>query len=168
MTTLVYAACFLALATLSGLAAASGRRWALRLPLIAATPVLALAVWWQLSHRDGWPTNFRPADGSAFVAGVVEPPTPGHAGAIYLWAQPPNAETPWSYRMAYSRQLERQVARAARTAKRGARVGLRTARTPTRMTRTRSRNGTTNHVSSSRLQFYRLPPPPVEMKAAAS
>ena len=70
MTSLLFPACFLALAALSGLAAANGRRWALRLPLLAATPVLALAVWWQLSQRDGLPTGARPADGSALVASV--------------------------------------------------------------------------------------------------
>ena len=102
MTSLVYPACFLALATLSGLAAAAGRRWALRLPLLAATPLLALAVWWQLSLRDGWPTSSHPADGSSFVASVVQAPTPGNAGAIYLWAQPPNTDTPQSYRLPYS------------------------------------------------------------------
>ena len=92
MTSLVFPACFLALAALSGLAAANGRRWALRLPLLAATPVLALAVWWQLSQRDGLPTGARPANGSALVASVVQAPTPGDAGAIYLWAKPPNSE----------------------------------------------------------------------------
>ena len=102
MTSLVFPACFLALAALSGLAAANGRRWALRLPLLAATPVLALAVWWQLSQRDGLPTGARPADGSALVASVVQAPTPGDAGAIYLWARPPNSETPRSYRLPYT------------------------------------------------------------------
>ena len=58
MTTLLFAVCFLALATISGLAVAGGPHWALRLPLIAATPLLALGVWWQLSQRDGWPTDF--------------------------------------------------------------------------------------------------------------
>jgi len=43
MTSLVFPACFLALATLAGLAAANGRRWALRLPLLAATPVIPSA-----------------------------------------------------------------------------------------------------------------------------
>jgi hypothetical protein len=36
-----------ALASISGLAVAEGPRWALRLPLIVATPLLALALWWQ-------------------------------------------------------------------------------------------------------------------------
>jgi len=53
MTSLVFPACFLALAALSGLAAANGRRWALRLPLLAATPVLALAVWWHSHSATG-------------------------------------------------------------------------------------------------------------------
>jgi hypothetical protein len=159
MTGLVYSACFLALAGLSGLAAATGRRWALRLPLLAATPVLALAVWWQLSHRDGWPTGSRPADGSAFVASVVQAPTAGNAGAIYLWAQPPNSDTPRSYRLPYSRQLERQVARAAKAGKKGAHVGLRA---------TRKAAGAKQHgrgqVRSAALEFYRLPPPGLPVK----
>jgi len=161
MTSLVYPACFLALATLSGLAAAAGRRWALRLPLLAATPLLALAVWWQLSLRDGWPTSSHPADGSSFVASVVQAPTPGNAGAIYLWAQPPNTDTPQSYRLPYSPQLERQVAHAASAAKRGARVGLRAASTPTG---TRQRRGGRAQVVSSNVEFYRLPPPKLEVK----
>ena len=159
MTSLVYPACFLGLATVSGLAAAAGRRWALRLPLLAATPVLALAVWWQLSQRDGWPTGSHPADGAAFVAGVVQAPTPGNAGAIYLWAQPPNSDAPRSYRLRYSRQLERQVAHAAGAAKRGARVGLRAARKPKRVQRAGG-----PQVPRGPLEFYRLPPPKLEAK----
>jgi hypothetical protein len=163
MTSLVYPACFLALATVSGIAAAAGRRWALRLPLLAATPVLALAVWWQLSQRDGWPTASHPADGAAFVAGVVQAPTPGNAGAVYLWVQPPHSDAPRSYRVRYSRQLERQVAQAASAAKRGARVGVRVARKPTRGQRAGGRQ-----MSSGPLEFYRLPPPKLEAKGHTS
>jgi hypothetical protein len=158
MTILAYAVCFLALATLTGLAAAGGPRWALRLPLVAATPVLALAVWWQLSQRDGWPTGSRPADGSAFVAGVVEAPTPGSAGAIYLWAQPPSSSTPRSYRLPYSPQLERQVARAATASKRGERVGIRGAGKPIGAKRARGQ------ATTPGLKLYRLPPRGVEEK----
>jgi hypothetical protein len=158
MTSLVYPACFLGLATVSGLAAAAGRRWALRLPLLAATPVLALAVWWELSQRDGWPTASHPADGGAFVAGVVQAPTPGNAGAIYLWVQPQNSDAPRSYRLRYSRQLERQVAHAASAAKQGVRVGLRAARKPTR------RHVGAPQMPSGRLEFYKLPPPKLKAK----
>jgi hypothetical protein len=159
MTSLVYPACFLGLATVSGLAAASGRRWALRLPLLFATPVLALAVWWQLAQRDGWPTGSHPADGAAFVAGVVQAPSPGNAGAIYLWVQPPNSDAPRSYRLRYSRQLEQQVAHAASAAKRGARVGLRAARKRPRVQRAGGQQ-----MPSGPLEFYRLPPPKLEAK----
>jgi len=164
MTSLLYPACFLALAALSGLAAATGRRWALRLPLLAATPVLALAVWWQLSQRDGWPTTSHPQDGAAFVASVVQAPTPGKPGAIYLWAQPRNSDTPRSYRLPYTRQLEQQVARAATAAKRGARVGVRATR---KMAGTRQPRGGQAQVMSSHFEFYRLPPPKLEVKAHA-
>jgi hypothetical protein len=161
MTTLVYAACFLALSALTGFAASTGRRWAIRLPLIAATPALALAVWWQLSQRDGWPAAARPADGSAFVAGVVQAPTPGNAGAVYLWAQPPNSDTPRSYRLPYSSQLEQQVARAAHAAKAGARVGIR--RAAAKHSEAKGKRGA--QVSSpSSYRFYRLPPPRLAIK----
>jgi hypothetical protein len=159
VTPLVYPVCFLALAALSGLAAASGRRWALRLPLIALTPMLALAVWWELSQRDGWPTTARLGDGSTFVAAVVEQPAPGNAGAIYVWAQPASSNTPRSFRLPYSPQLEQQVEGAARAAKRGSRVGLRTTRRPPR----RGKGGAA--VQSPALQFYRLPPHGIEAKA---
>jgi hypothetical protein len=162
MTSLVYPACFLGLATVSGLAAAAGRRWALRLPLLAATPVLALAVWWELSQRDGWPTASHPADGAAFVAGVVQAPTPRNAGAIYLWVQPQNSDAPRSYRLRYSRQLEQQVAHAASAAKQGVRVGLRAARKPTR------RRAGAPQMPSGRLEFYKLPPPKLEAKDHAN
>jgi hypothetical protein len=158
MTILAYAVCFLALATLTGLAAAGGPRWALRLPLIAATPVLALAVWWQLSQRDGWPTGSRPAAGSAFVAGVVEAPTLGSTGAVYLWTQPPGSRTPRSYRLPYSPELERQVARAASASKRGERVGVRAAGKPTGGKRPGGQ------ARGSDLRFYRLPPRGLEEK----
>jgi hypothetical protein len=160
MTSLVYAACFLALAALSGLAAASGRRWALRLPLLAVTPVLALAVWWQLSQRDGWPTTSRPAEASAFVAGVVQAPTPGNAGAVYLWVQPPNSDQPRSYRLPYSSKLEQQVGQAASAAKRGARVGVRVARNPRRAGHSSGRQT----QAARTLEFYRLPPPKLAVK----
>jgi hypothetical protein len=163
MSSLVYPACFLGLATVSGLAAASGRRWALRLPLLAATPVLALAVWWQLSLRDGWPTGSHPGDGAAFVAGVVQPPTPGNDGAIYLWVQPPNSDAPRSYRLRYTRQLEQQVAHAASARKRGERVGLRTARKPMRVHRAGG-----PQMPSGPLEFYRLPPPKLAAKGHSS
>ena len=162
MTSLVYPACFLALATLSGLAAASGRHWVLRLPLLAATPLLALAVWWQLSQRDGWPSGSHPADGSAFVASVVQAPTPGNTGAVYLWAQPPNSDTPRSYRLPYSQALERDVAHAATATKQGARVGVRAPRKAKGSKRRRS-----SEASAPRLQFYRLPPRELEAKAHA-
>lgn len=156
MTIVVYAACFLALAAVSGLAAANGRRWALRLPLLAATPLLALAVWWQLSRRDGWPTAARPADGAAFVAGVVEAPTAASSGAIYLWAQPPGSNTPRAYRLPYTHELERQVAHAARAAKHGMRVGVRV--------RARSKNRGRDAVRSQAVEFYRLAPPALPLK----
>ncbi len=159
-TALPYATCFLALASLSGLLVANGPRWLLRLPLIAATPILALAVWWQLSQRDGWPTGSRPADGSAFVASVVEAPVPGTPGVIYVWAQPPNLDTPRAYRLPYSPELERQVAQAARRSKQGVHVGMRTA----------TRHAKAKHgmqAARSRFVFYRLPPVQVEAKAAA-
>ena len=159
MTSLVFPVCFLALATLSGLAAANGRRWALRLPLLAATPVLALAVWWQLSQRDGLPTGARPTDGSALVASVVRAPTPGDSGAIYLWAQPPNSETPRSYRLPYTRQLERVVTHAAGAAKHGRPIGVRTAKKGKG-----SKGRRRDEVTSSGLQFYRLPPHGLEAK----
>jgi hypothetical protein len=155
MTILAYAACFLALATLAGLAAASGRRWQLRLPLLVATPILALAVWWQLAQRDGWPTGSPPADGSTFVAGVVEAPTPGSPGAIYLWAQPPNSNAPRAYRLPYTQQLEKDVANAAKAAKRGTRVGVRA--TKARATKRRGgKRRTRAQVRPAALEFYRV------------
>jgi hypothetical protein len=166
MTSLVYPACFLALASVSGLAAAAGRRWALRLPLLAATPLLALAVWWQISQRDGLPTTSHPADGAAFVAGVVQAPTPGNTGAIYLWAQPPNSDTPKSYRLPYTPQLERQVAHAASAAKRGRRVGLRVAK-KRKPTGRRSDSRAQAQAPSSPFEFYGLPAPRLPEKARA-
>jgi hypothetical protein len=159
MITLAYAGSFLALAALAGLAAASGSRWLLRLPLLAATPLLALAVWWQLSQRDGWPTSARPTDGSAFVAGVVQSPAPGDAGAIYLWAQPPGSAKPRAYRLPYSPGLEQQVARAAAAARRGIPIAMRTKRTT-------GRKG--QHGQRGALRFYREPPPGLDVKGRPS
>ena len=156
MAIVVYAACFLALAAVSGLAAANGTRWTLRVPLLAATPLLALAVWWQMSQRDGWPTAAHPADGAAFVAGVVKAPTPGSSGAIYLWVQPPNSSVPRAYRLPYTPELERQVAHAAKASKRGARVGVRA--------KPRSASRGRNNIRSQSVEFYRLAPPALPAK----
>jgi hypothetical protein len=113
-------------------------------------------VWWQLSQRDGWPTAAHPANGAAFVAGVVEAPKAGRSGAIYLWAQPPNSNTPRAYRLPYTQELERQVAQAAKASKRGERVGLRLS--PKRKGPSRG------PVQRSSVQFYRLEPPPLPPK----
>ena len=158
MSTLVFACCFLALAALAGLAAASGTHALLRLPVVALTPLLALAVWWQLSQRDGWPAPAHPAEGSEFVAGLVRAPTPGDAGAVYLWTQPPGSTTPRAYRLPYSPDLEQQVAHAARASKKGAHVAV-------HMTR-RGRKSTSRgaQAPSSGMRFVRLPPAPIAEK----
>lgn len=163
MVTLAYAGCFLALAVLAGLAAASGPHWALRLPVLAATPVLAVAVWWQLSQRDGLPVGARPPDGSSFVAGLVRPPTPSSPGAIFLWTQSPGQTTPRAFRVPYSPSLEKQVARAAAQAKAGARIAVssRAARAA-RGVRGRPRSGTL--LRAGGLRFYRQPPPALAPK----
>jgi hypothetical protein len=148
MTALAYAGAFLALAVVAGLAAASGTRWVLRLPVLAATPLLALAVWWQLGQRDGWPVGATPAEGSAFVAGLVRAPADGDPGAIYLWTQPPGSTAPRAYRLPYSPGLEREIARAARAGKAGVHVAVGYPR----------RNGTASQTSGTSLRFVRLPP----------
>jgi len=156
VTALTYAACFLALAATAGLAAASGSRWLLRLPVLAATPLLALAVWWQLSQRDGWPASARPAENSEFVAGVVRAPAPGDPGAIYLWTQPPGTATPRAYRVPYSPDLEREVARAAHAEKAGIRVVVRARR--------KTKGGRSQSPSVPSVRFVRLPPAAVTEK----
>jgi hypothetical protein len=164
VTVLAYAGCFLALAGVAGLGAASGRSWLLRAPLLAATPLLAIAVWWQLSQRDGWPTTGKPQTGSAFVAGVVQSPAPGSAGAIYVWMQPPGTPTPRAYRFPYSLQLERQVNQAAREVHKGAHVGVRAAGA-------HSKHGGTRPGEpdgGSKLHFYKLPPAAAEVKGHGS
>jgi hypothetical protein len=154
---LAYAGCFLALAAIAGLAAVSGANWLARLPLLAATPLLAVAVWWQLSARDGWPAGARPADGSAFVAGLVRSPTPNDPGAIFLWTQPPGTTTPRAYRLPYTPELERQVAQAASQAKKGVRVGVRL-----KAGKKRQHGG---KGAKAVLHFYRLPPAGTQTKA---
>jgi hypothetical protein len=155
VTALAYAGCFLALAAAAGFAAASGTAWPVRLPVVALTPLLALGVWWQLSQRDGWPAGARPADGSDFVAGLVQAPSAGDRGAIYLWMQPPGSSTPRAFRVAYSPQLEQQVAAAARAEKGGARVAVRLTR------RTGGSGGRSGHPT---LRLVRLPPATLDVK----
>src|SRR5262249_3532428 len=150
--------CFLALAGLAGLAAASGGPWLLRLPLLAATPLLAIGVWWQLSLRDGWPAGAPPADRSPVVARLRRSPTPGGARARFLLAPPPGTSTRRAYRLPYSPDLERQVARAAHDAKKGTRVAVGFKRTDRR----RGKNG-----PKAALRFYRLPPTGVQVKEHA-
>ena len=162
MTTLAYAGCLLALAALTGLAATGRVSWLARLPLLAATPLLALAVWWQLTQESGWPAPSGPADGSVFVASVVESPTPTSAGAIYLWTQPPGGSRPRAYRLPYSPQLEKQVAQAARAAKGGARVAIRA--NHGRQSNTRSKETSAMQGPKARFLFYKLPPPGLQAK----
>ena len=159
MTPLTYAACFLALAALTGIAATGRTSWLARIPLLAATPLLAIAVWWQLSQRDGWPASSKPTNGSVFVAGVVESPTPTGPGAIYLWMQPPGTNTPRAYRLPYDHGLEQRVTRAAHASRTGARVGIRAIHTGHRH---RTRSG--EQAPGSPLRFYKLPPPRLPTK----
>jgi hypothetical protein len=152
LTALTYAGCFLALAALTGIAATGRASWLARIPLLAATPVLAIAVWWQLTQRDGWPMSSKPANGSVFVAGVVESPTPTSAGAIYIWTQPPGTNTPRAYRLPYDPALEQQVASAAHASRSGVRVAIRTNRTSHKARATLGQQ-----AGGTRLRFYRLP-----------
>jgi hypothetical protein len=154
-TALTYAGCFLALAALAGFAAASGSHWLLRLPVVAATPLLAFAVWWQLSQRDGWPAAAQPADGSAFVAALVRAPAAGDPGSVYVWVQPPGTTTPRAYRLPYDPGLEREVARAAKAEKRGIQVAVKSTRKP-------GRHG--SQSSRTTLRVVRMPPVPVAEK----
>jgi hypothetical protein len=156
VTALAYAGCFLALAAVAGLAAASGSRWLVRLPVLAATPLLALVVWWQLAQRDGWPASATPAENAEFVAGLVRAPSPGDPGAIYLWTQPPGSGTPRAYRVDYSPDLEREVARAARAEKKGAHVVVRTS--------SKRKGHGAQAASSSTMHFVRLPPAAITEK----
>jgi hypothetical protein len=162
MTTLAYAGCFLALAALTGLAATGRASWLARLPLLAVTPLLAIAVWWQLTQESGWPAPSRPADGSVFVASVVQSPTPTSAGAIYLWTQPPGGSKPRAYRLPYSPQLEKQVAQAARTAKACARIAIRA--NHGRRSNTRAKGQSGMQGPRARFLFYTLPPPGLQAK----
>jgi hypothetical protein len=161
VTTLAYAGSFLALAAVAGLAAASGTRWLLRLPVLAATPLLALAVWWQLGQRDGWPAGAQPSEGSAFVAGLVRAPAEGDPGAIYLWTQPPGSTAPRAYRLPYSPELEREVARASHAGKAGVRVAVGSAQPANR------EGGAASRGSRTRLHFVRLPQAKTPAKGGA-
>jgi hypothetical protein len=163
VVTLAYAGCFLALAVLAGLAAASGPHWLIRLPVLAATPVLAIAVWWQLSQRDGLPVGARPPDGSSFVAGLVRPPTPSSPGAIFLWTQSPGATTPRAFRVPYSPSLEKQVARAAAQTRKGARIAVSSRRARAEhVVHGRPRSGAPQQAAG--LRFYRQLPQAVPPK----
>jgi hypothetical protein len=156
VTTLAYAGCFLALAALAGLAAASGGHWLARLPLLAATPLLALGVWWQLSERDGWPAGSRPAEGSASSPGW----SARHRRATRTRSSSGRSR-PGRRRRARTGfrdrpGLERQVARAAHDAQKGARVAV-------SFRPAQHRHGKSTGARS-RLHFYRLPPPAVQVK----
>jgi len=160
---LTFAGCFLALALLAGLVAASGRHWLLRLPILAATPVLAVAVWWQVSQRDGLPVGGRPPDGSSFVAGLVNPPTPTSAGAIYLWTQLPGASTPKAFRVPYSPTLEQQIAHASAQSRKGAKIAV-GSRPGSKGRPGHARGRNAAQVTPGGLRFYRLPAPALERK----
>jgi hypothetical protein len=168
MIAVAYAGCFLALATLAGFVAASGPHWLIRLPVVAATPILAIAVWWQLGQRDGWPAGGHPADGSSFIAGLVQSPTPQDPGAIYVWTQPPGSSVPRAFRLKYSTQLERRVDAAARAVNAGQRVGVHTdpsAGKPHPVGgRSSARVGGGHSSARAALEFYRLPPPGLQAK----
>jgi hypothetical protein len=155
MTALTYAACFLALAALTGLAVTGRASWIARLPLLVLTPLLAIAVWWQLTQRDGWPASSKPANGSVFVASVVQQPTPTNAGAIFIWTQPPGTNTPRAYRLPYDPALEQQVAQAAHVSRAGTPVAIRSIRHKGQLVKRSSGQRT----GGTQLRFYKLPPP---------
>jgi hypothetical protein len=158
VTSLAYAASFLALAALTGFAATRRGSWLARLPLLAATPVLAIAVWWQLQQQNGWPTGGRPVDGSVFVAGVVQSPAPGSNGAIYLWTTPPGATKPRAYRLPYNRRLEKEVASAARASRAGQKVAIRAPKSA------KPQGAGGPQAAGAHLRFYRLPAQGLQQK----
>src|SRR5262249_9554543 len=140
-----------------------GKHWLLRVPILAVTPVLAIAVWWQVSQRDGMPVGGRPPDGSSFVAGLVSPPTPSSPGAIYLWTQLPGATTPKAFKVPYSPAPEQQVAQASAQARKGAKIALRSSpASKGRAGHVRGHSATQSPPGG--LRFYRLPPPTLEPK----
>jgi hypothetical protein len=118
------AVAFLILAGSCGLAAASGRFGAARVPILAAAPLLALVVWWQLGQQDGLPRHGLPPTGSSYVSAVVEEPTSSDPGHIYLWVLTPSGGAPRAYQVRYSRSLHEQIARAQAVLKHGEQVSV--------------------------------------------
>jgi hypothetical protein len=109
----LYALAFAGLAALAGALLSMNRvPFLARLPLAIATPWLAILVWQAARPPIGWPDSARPPQGATLVSGVVRTPSPGDAGEIDLWLEPPGSTRPRAYRLPYSRELHRRVASA--------------------------------------------------------
>src|SRR5262249_21911469 len=80
----------------------------LRLLIIVAAPLTAVAVWEAVHAFQGWPlATTAPPLGAAFVAADVHEPD-----WIYLWLEPRESSRPRAYRVRYSDHLYAQVLKA--------------------------------------------------------
>jgi hypothetical protein len=97
-------------------------KWWLKLPLIVLVPAFMFVVWHSLETFSGWPTTSKAPTTAYYVYGyVIEPDVNVHlVGAVYIWLVPgttkhgaldyaPKAGEPRAYKLAYTRQLEKQV-----------------------------------------------------------
>ena len=124
-----------------------------RLLVIVAAPVTAVAVWEAVHAFQGWPlaTTAPPLD-AAFVAADVHEPD-----WIYLWLEPRKSSRPRAYRIRDSDHLYAQVLNAQQELKRG-----RTIRTQRPASTPRRRAGSAQRRTSTTPRFvlrvYREPP----------
>ena len=93
---------------------------AVRLLVIVAAPVTAVAVWAAVRAYEGWPlATSTPPVGAAFIAADVHEPD-----WIYLWLEPSRSSRPRAYRIRYSDHLYAQVLKAQQQLKRGETVRI--------------------------------------------
>ena len=92
----------------------------LRLLVIAAVPVTALAVWLAVRAYEGWPlATSTPPIGASFIAADVHEPN-----WIYLWLTPRSSSKPRAYRVRYDEHLYAQVLKAEQQVQHGGTVRI--------------------------------------------
>lgn len=91
MSPLALALLILADAAALALAIRARAPWQVRAVVVVGVLGIAFPIWAAASADAGWPVSASIPDGSAVLGCIVQEPSPGDAGRVYLWLVPPVA-----------------------------------------------------------------------------
>lgn len=96
--------------------------WFLKTILIAISLITVALDYRALTDSLGWPVVDRLPNKFRFVSAVVQEPSPGKDGAIYVWYMGQGVSKPRSVKMDYDKDLHRKMAKAMNMVSKGMEV----------------------------------------------